>query len=187
MAGETSWILDVRRRLAAHPARQPLVAEPDRRAVLVPLQVDAGELWTTLVQPAAARAGGGDEPAFPGGAIRADEEAWAAAVRGAAAQAGVDPRTVLRLGELDDLESPAGGLVAPCVGALPRGAETRPGPGVAEIFRVPLSAFANPRMVEEREVAFADGIRRVRAYHLGNRLIWGVAAHILEDLLDRLR
>ncbi len=33
MTPESSWILDLRRRLAAHPARQPLVAEVERRAV----------------------------------------------------------------------------------------------------------------------------------------------------------
>jgi NUDIX domain len=185
---EANWIVDVRRRLAASPARQPLVAEVERRAVLVPLLVDAGELWTLLTRPAAGRAtAGGADTDFPGGPIRPDEEAWPAAVRGAAEQAAIDPRVVLRLGELDDVESPAGGLVSPCVGALPREVESRPGPGVAEVFRVPLAAFGNPRLVEEFEEVTAGGVRRVRAYHLGSRRVWGVAAGIIEDLLARLR
>ena len=183
MTAEKSWIPEVRRRLAAHPVRQPLVAEVERRAVLVPLLVEGGELWTVLTQPT----GAGSEPAFPGGPIRADEEAWAAAVRGAAGQTGIDPRTVLRLGELDDLESPAGGLVAPCIGALPRRVETRPGPGVDEVFRVPLSAFLNPRMMEVQELETPGSRRQVRSYHLANRQIWGLAAHIVEDLIERLR
>ena len=56
-----------------------------------------------------------------------------------------------------------------------------------EVFRVPLTAFMNPRMVEVREVDTPGGRREVRSYHLANRQIWGLAAHILEDLFDRLR
>ncbi len=191
--GQGSWILEVRRRLAVSPARQPLVAEPARSAALVPLLVDAGELWTVLVQPEPGAGGTGDDggratqpgPAFPSSPLAAGEEVWAAALRGGGEQAAIEPKAVLRLGELEDLESPEGGLVAPCVGALPSHLETRPGPGVAEVFRVPLSAFANPTLVEETSVP--GSTVRVRGYHVGRRILRGLAAHILEDLLDRLR
>jgi hypothetical protein len=194
VTGEGSWILEVRRRLAAQPARLPLVAEAARRAVLVPLLVDAGALWTLLVQPAAgagAGGGAGDDggPAFPDSPLAPGEEAWTAALRGGAEQAAIEPKVVVRLGELEELEAapPDRGLVVPCVGALPTAVETRPGEGVAEVFRVPLAAFVHPTLVEETTVAAPGGPLTVRGYHLGSRIIRGLAARVLEDLLARLR
>jgi len=57
---------------------------------------------------------------------------------------------------------------------------------IAEVFSLPLTAFANPRLVEERPVVY-DGVRRsLRVYHVGSRQIWGVTARVLHDLLVRL-
>ena len=57
---------------------------------------------------------------------------------------------------------------------------------IAEIFAVPLSAFANPRLIEERPVAIDGKERMLRIYHIGNRRIWGLTAQILNNLLRRL-
>lgn len=187
MAGPESWILEVRRRLAAQPPRQPLVAEAARSAVLVPLLVDAGELWALLVEAASDATRDGEGPVFPGSALAAGEDVWTAALRGASEQGGIEPGVVLRLGELEDLELPDGGLVAPCVGALPTTVGTRAGGGAGEVFRVPLSAFANPTLIEDTTLETPSGRRRVRGYHLGSRLVRGLTAHIFEDLLARLR
>lgn len=185
MSEPTSWILDVRRRLAAGPRLEPVVAEPARIALLVPLFVEAGGLWALL------RAGAGGEAELPSSPLAPGEDAWDAALRAAAA-AGLPVETVLRLGELDALERPEGGLALPCVAAFP----TAPALAVTEAaatqaagtFRFPLAALANPTLAEELETEDADGNRRrVRAVHVGGRRLWGTAVWVLEDLLERLR
>lgn len=187
MSPRESWIEQVRRRLADRPARQPVVADAARTALLVPLTVDAGELWTLLAVPEpGSAAAAADGPSFPSGPITPGQDAWEAALVAAGERLGVAPGVVLRLGELEELEGADGGLVTPCVGALPAGLATRPGSGIDEVVRMPLTAFSNPQLVEEQRLATPGGERLVRAYHVGNRRVWGLAAHVLEDLLARL-
>lgn len=174
-----SWILDVRRRLAGAPQREPVVGTSERRALLVPLFVDARELWVLLLAD-----GGG---AFPGSPVESGEDAWIAALRGARGEAGLEAETILRLGELESLELPSGGLAVPCIGALPLAVAQRAVDAGGELTRLPLSAFANPTLVEETVIEAAGERRVVRGYHIGGRRIHGLAAHVLEDLLDRLK
>ena len=179
MAEPTSWIVDVRQRLGAGPALEPLVADAARRALLVPLFVDTGGLWALL------REGAAGEPDFPAAPLAPGEDTWTAAQR-AAGEAGLPADAVLRLGELSPLEPPEGGLALPCIGALPTPAaltSTETGP----FFRVPLLALRNPTLVEELEVETPGGDRRrVRSIHVGGRRLWGTAIFVLEDLLERL-
>ena len=75
----------------------------------------------------------------------------------------------------------------PCAGAIPRGLEFKPNPAeIAEVFSLPLSAFANPKLVEEREVLIDDVARTIRIYHVGKRQIWGLTARVMQNLLIRL-
>ncbi|MEM7479820.1 MAG: NUDIX domain-containing protein [Acidobacteriota bacterium] len=183
MTEPQSWILEIRRRLEAPPGREPIVEATSRRAVLVPLAADAGELWVQLGRGYGDDDGGG---AFPGADLEKGEDVWTGALRGAEEQMKIHPKGVLRLGELDAVESFEGGLLTPCIGALPAKLEAEAGESFAEVFRLPLSAFANPSLVEEKIVE-VDGLqRRVKSYHIGNRRVWGLAADILEDLLERL-
>lgn len=179
MAEPTSWILDVRRRLAAAPPLEPVVGSARRSAILVPLFVDAGGLWVLV--------GEGDrgEPELPGTPIAEGETAWAAARR-AAGEAGLPAEAVLELGELAPLELPEGGLALPCVGALPTPFALAASEGAGR-FRVPLAALRAPTLVEEMETEGPAGERRrVRALHVGGRRLWGTAVFVLEDLLERL-
>jgi hypothetical protein len=57
---------------------------------------------------------------------------------------------------------------------------------IDEVFSLPLSAFSNPRMVEERPVKINGVERLLLVYHIGNRQIWGLTARILQNLLVRL-
>jgi 8-oxo-dGTP pyrophosphatase MutT (NUDIX family) len=182
-----SWILEVRERLASPPPRRLPASDVRPASVLVPLYVDAGELWTLLIKRADALPSHRGQIAFPGGGRELKEDPWAAATREAQEEIGLDPAKVLPLGELDEGESPAGFRVVPCVGAIPYPFETRPDAGeIAEVFSLPLAAFANPRLVEERPVRF-DGVERtLRVYHVGSRQIWGLTARILQNLLLRL-
>jgi 8-oxo-dGTP pyrophosphatase MutT (NUDIX family) len=182
-----SWIMDIRERLVTPPPRRLAASDLRPAAVLVPLYVDAGELWTILTKRADTLPSHRSQIAFPGGGRELKEDPWGAAVREAHEEIGLDPKTVLPLGALDEGETPAGFRVIPCVGAVPRTFQAQPNAGeIAEVFSLPLSAFSNPQLVEERTVKI-DGVERMlRIYHVGNRQIWGLTARILQNLLIRL-
>jgi 8-oxo-dGTP pyrophosphatase MutT (NUDIX family) len=186
-AAPRSWIVEVRGRLAAPPARRLAANELRPAAVLVPLYVDGGELWTVLTKRAAALTSHPSQIAFPGGSREPGEDPWTAALREASEEVGIAPAHVIRLGELDEVDVPSGFRIVPCVGAIPHPYELLASAAeTAEIFRLPLSAFENPRLIEDRDVVY-EGVRRsVRIYHVGSRQVWGVTARILQLLLARL-
>jgi 8-oxo-dGTP pyrophosphatase MutT (NUDIX family) len=185
-----SWIVEARARLGSPPPGRLPASELRPAAVLVPLYVDAAELWTVLTRRTDTLASHPGQIAFPGGSHELGEDAWAAALRETHEELGLEPAAVLRLGELDEVDAPSGFRIVPCVGAIPRPGELdelRPSAAeIAEVFRLPLSAFGNPSLVEDRQVVY-NGVRRnVRVYHVGRRQIWGLTAQILQNLLVRL-
>lgn len=185
-----SWIQQVRARLASPaPARLPVKGRADARqaAVLVPLYVDAGQLWTLLTKRAEELPHHRGQVAFPGGGRELGEDLWSAALREAEEEIGIDRQRIVRLGELDEVATPSGFRVVPCVGAMPFPCELVPNPGeIDEIFGAPLAELANPRLIEEREVLINGHRRRLRMYHVGKFLVWGMTARILQNLLSRL-
>lgn len=182
-----SWIMEIREHLAAPPPRRLAASDLRPAAVLVPLYVDAGELWTILTKRADTLPSHRSQIAFPGGGRDFKEDPWGAAMREAHEEIGLEPKTVLRLGELDEEETPSGFRVIPCVGAVPRTFQAQANTAeIAEVFTLPLTAFSNPQLVEERGVKI-DGVERMlRIYHVGGRQIWGLTARILQNLLVRL-
>lgn len=185
-----SWIIELRERLGS-PAPRRLATrgagDARRAAVLVPLFVDSGELWTLLTRRAESLPSHRGQVAFPGGGRETGEDPWRAALREADEEIGLEPKTVVRLGELDELGTPSGYRIVPCVGAIPRPFEPTPDPSeIDEVFSVPVSALANPRLIEDREVLVNGQRRTLRLYHVGRHLIWGVTARILQNLLERL-
>jgi 8-oxo-dGTP pyrophosphatase MutT (NUDIX family) len=187
MEERRSWIAEIRERLASPPPRRLAASDLRQASVLVPLYVDAGELWTMLTRRADDLPSHRSQIAFPGGSRELKEDPWGAALREAHEEIGLDPKKVLRLGELDEGETSAAFRVIPCVGVIPFPYEVDPNAGeIAEVFSLPLSAFSNPRMVEERPVKI-DGVERtLLIYHVGSRQIWGLTARILQNLLVRL-
>jgi 8-oxo-dGTP pyrophosphatase MutT (NUDIX family) len=182
-----SWILELRERLSSPPPRRLAASDLRPASLLVPLYVEAGELWTILTKRTDNLPTHRSQIAFPGGGRELKEDPWGAAVREAHEEIGLDPKTVLPLGELDEGETPTGFRVIPCVGAVPHTFEAQPNAGeIAEVFSLPLTAFGNPQMVEERAVK-VDGVERMlRIYHVGGRQIWGLTARVLQNLLVRL-
>ena len=182
-----SWIQQVRQRLSApSPSRLP-PSDAREAAVLVPLFVDAGELWTLLTKRAESLPHHRSQIAFPGGGREIGEDPWAAALRETEEELGFDTRQVVRLGELDEAETPSGFRIIPCVGAVPSALQTNINEDeIAEVFSVPLLAFADFRAIEDRIVKI-DGVERmIRVYHLGSRQVWGLTARIMQNLLHRL-
>ena len=187
MSEPLSWILQIRNLLASPPPRRLAASDLRQASVLVPLFVDAGELWTVLTKRTDDLPSHRGQIAFPGGGRELKEDPWAAALREADEEIGLDPKRVLPLGQLDEGETPAGFRVIPCVGAIPFPYEARPNAGeIAEVFSLPLTAFTNPKMVEERPVKINGVERLLLVYHIGNRQIWGLTARILQNLLVRL-
>ncbi len=182
-----TWILALRERLASPSPQRLAPSEARQAAVLVPLYVDASELWTILTLRTDTLPRHRSQIAFPGGSREVGEDAWTAALRETHEEIGIDPTKVLRLGELDEVDVPSGFSIIPCVGAVPFPYETRPNEAeIAEVFSIPLSAFANPRVVEERQVEIEGAVRSLRIYHVGRRQIWGATARILQNLLVRV-
>ena len=184
----SSWIQEIRRRLESPPPKRlPPPDEIRHAAVLVPLYVDAGELWTLLTRRSEDLPHHRSQIAFPGGALESGEDVWQAAVREAREEIGLPPEAALELGRLDEAETGTGYRITPCVAAIPH--QFDPEPDLQEVtaaFPVPLSAFANPRMVEDRPVTINGQERILRVYHVGNRQVWGLTARVLHNLLHRL-
>jgi len=182
-----TWIAEVRRRLESPPPRRRPSGDRRDAAVLVPLYVEARELWTVLTERSIDLPHHKGQIAFPGGGRELGEDMWEAALREAQEEVGLAPEAVLRLGELDEAETPSGYRIVPCVGAIPHGFEPRPDPTeIADVFSVPLSALSNPTLVEDLAVSI-DGVERsLRIYHVGRRKIWGLTARVLQNLLRRL-
>src|SRR5215207_5652080 len=182
-----SWILALRARLASPPPRRLAASDLRQASVMVPLYVDVGELWTVLTKRTDTLPTHRGQIAFPGGGRDLKEDPWAAAVRETQEEIGLDPKIVLKLGLLDEVESPAGFRVIPCVGAIPYPYKAIPNEAeIAEVFSLPLTAFANLKLVEERDVVINGQKRDILIYHVGNRQIWGLTARILQNLLVRV-
>lgn len=182
-----SWIVAVRERLASPPPRRLAANDLRPASVLVPLYVDAGELWTVLTKRTDTLPNHRSQIAFVGGGRELKEDPWDAALREAYEEVGLESKLVLRLGELDELDTPTGFRVIPCVGAIPFPHELKPNEDeIADVFNFPLSAFTNPQMVEERSVMVNGVARDLRIYHVGGRQIWGMTARVLQNLLVRL-
>lgn len=183
----SSWILEVRARLNAPTGRRLPPDDTRQAAVLVPLYVDAGELWTLLTKRSEDLTHHGGQIAFPGGSLESGEDTWAAALRETEEEVGIDRQKVLRLGELDESQTPSGFRIVPCVGAVPFPLETtRNASEIEEIFPVPIQAFSNPQLIEDRIVTFDGTQRELRIYHIGGRQVWGLTARIIQNLLARL-
>ncbi len=183
-----SWIVELRERLASPPPARLPASEARQAAVLVPVYVEAGQLWTVLTRRSDDLPHHRGQIAFPGGGHEIGEDAWGAALRESQEEIGLDPDRVLRLGLLDEAETPSGFRIVPCVGAVPHPLDTELNEDeIAELFAVPLLAFADVRMVEERQVTINGQERSLRVYHLpGGRQVWGLTARIVQNLLERL-
>lgn len=182
-----SWIFELRARLASPPPKRLPTSEARQAAVLVPLYVEAGELWTLLTKRAETLPHHRGQIAFPGGGREIGEDPWGAALRETHEELGVEPSKVVRVGELDEASTPSGFNIVPCVGAVPFPLQTEVNQEeIAEVFPVPLMAFADYSTVEDRLVKI-DGVERwIRVYHVGKRQVWGLTARIVQNLMDRL-
>ncbi len=183
-----SWIQELRAQLSTPAPTRLKPSEARQAAILVPLYVEAGQLWTVLTKRSNQVPHHRGQIAFPGGARETGEDAWTTALRETEEELGLPSQRILKIGQLDEAWTPSGFHIIPCVGAVPYPLELDPHEGeIAETFSVPLLEFANPRLVEDREVTINGRERTLRIYHVGKRQIWGLTARVLQNLMDRLQ
>lgn len=182
-----SWILEMRQKLVEPPPKQMVAGDRRPAAVLVPLFVNAGQLWVLLTKRSDELPQHGGQVAFPGGGYEVGEDAWTAALRETREEIGLKERGVARLGELDDVDTFSGFRIRPCVGAIAHPYEIEVNEDeIADVFEVPLMAFADVRVVEDRVVTVDGHDRMFRIYHVGKHRVWGLTAGILQNLMHRL-
>jgi 8-oxo-dGTP pyrophosphatase MutT (NUDIX family) len=156
--------------------------------VLVPLFVAADEqphaVFTRRRADLRRHAG---EISFPGGRRDSeDADLRATALREAHEEIGLAPATVELLGELPPTSTfVTGYLIHPFVGLIAAGQYWQASPlEVDAILELPLRDLREGRTrtrMERRGISFETD-----AYILGEHLIWGATARILDDLLARL-
>jgi 8-oxo-dGTP pyrophosphatase MutT (NUDIX family) len=182
-----SWIVEMRQRLVEPPPKQMVAGDRRPAAVLVPLYVNAGQLWVLLTKRSDDLPQHGGQVAFPGGGNEVGEDAWTAALRETREEIGLKEKGVARLGELDDLDTFSGFRIRPCVGAIAYPYEIEINEDeIADVFEVPLMAFADVRLVEDRMVTVDGHDRMFRIYHVGKHRVWGLTAAIVQNLMHRL-
>lgn len=182
-----TWIHEVRRRLESPPPARLPVDEARPAAVLVPLYVENGQLWTLLTRRSDELPTHKGQIAFPGGGLETGESHWVAALRETEEELGLEGGRILQLGQLDETSTPTGFRIVPCVGAVPTPLEMAINEEeIAEVFSVPLMELAAPKVVEERLVEINGRRRSLRVYHVGGRQVWGLTARIVQNLLVRL-
>ncbi len=204
----------LRRIRATLAARAPLALDVPgfrRAAVLVPLLARPEGptlLFTRRTETVPHHKG---EISFPGGGREAGEDAPATALREAYEEVGLPPSSVEVVGVLDDLPSIARYVVTPVVAAIrePPATFAPAAFEVLEPFELPLARLLDPSVrraslwdptrlpaeaaaaVSASRIAFEDvdaatGHWRVWSFHADERrVVWGLTARILADLVDR--
>lgn len=180
----------VRRRLEAYvPSR---LSEPGlvQAGVLVPLYVEAGEVYVLLTRRTEHVATHKGQISFPGGAVEPqDRDAMDAALREAYEELGIRPEDVEILGSLDDVTTRVSGfLIRPYVGRIPHPYPLRPAPEeIAEVLGIPLRFFLDDRNLRVELVGEGTSRRALQFYDYGPHTVWGATARVIRNLVEILR
>lgn len=177
-------------------------------AVLCPLveQPDGLHLLFEIRSAAVSQSG---ETCFPGGQMEMGESPAACALRETEEELAIPPSEIQLLGEGDFICNQRGFLLRPVVGTVSAAglAALRPSPAeVAEVFTVPVDFFRSvppepyayellPRVPETfpyeavgipREYAWNHGRVEIPVWIYHRRVIWGMTARLVQDLITHL-
>lgn len=156
-------------------------------AVLVPvIDQDDPELVLTLRARDLAHHPG--QVCFPGGAIeRPDETAVETALRETREEIGVPEAAIRPIGFLDRYDTISDYRVLPVVGLMEPGLEWVPDrTEVDEVFTVPLSYLTDHSRFRRTEREYRGVTHTIWSVTWNDRVIWGVTAAIIRNLVDRL-
>jgi 8-oxo-dGTP pyrophosphatase MutT (NUDIX family) len=127
------------------------------------------------------------EVSFPGGRLRAGEDALAAALREAEEEIGLKPELVEVIGFGDVCRTGSGHVIAPLLGLVRQKCVISPCPReVAEVFTAPLTHFLKAENYSREEMLVRGQRRQYWVVRWRQRRIWGATAAILWRLRERL-
>jgi 8-oxo-dGTP pyrophosphatase MutT (NUDIX family) len=157
-------------------------------AVLVPIVEREDGPTVLLTRRADAMRKHSGQVAFPGGRCDPGETPWAAALREAEEEVGLDPARVSLVGLSSPYETVTGYQITPVVAFVAPPIELTPNPlEVADIFEPPFAWLMDPANTERRFYDRDDGVRRYfYAMPWNERFIWGATAGMLRALRERL-
>ncbi|MFV0452628.1 MAG: NUDIX hydrolase [Propioniciclava sp.] len=166
----------------------PLSARRRQAAVMIPLFPLAGAAaghGLVLVEKSADLRSYAGQIAFPGGGVDAgDADVPAAARREAAEEVGITPEEIDVLGLLPPVNAVTGHHVSPVVGLWrsPRPLAPVDTVEVAAVHTVTLAQLVEPthRWTWKHRLGFTGP-----AFVIGELFIWGLTAHLINDLLER--
>ncbi|MEI6447494.1 MAG: CoA pyrophosphatase [Actinomycetes bacterium] len=156
-------------------------------AVLVPLTVVDDEVRVVFTRRRDDLRRHAGEFSFPGGRRDPGEaNLIETALRETEEEVGIDRSLIELIGALQPTATIATDFsIHPFVGVVPAGAARVAEPAeVAEVIEVPLGELVASR--ERRRLTRRDLAFHTTVYPVGDRVIWGATARILDDLVDRL-
>jgi 8-oxo-dGTP pyrophosphatase MutT (NUDIX family) len=156
-------------------------------AVLIPLVEREEGLSVLLTRRADRMRRHAGQIAFPGGRCEPGETPWAAALREAQEEVGLDPGLVRPAGFSTPYRTFTGYHITPVVGFLPPPALVLNPAEVADAFEVPFGFLMDPANHERRHRDQPPGPPRWHyAITWRDRVIWGATAGMIRALYDRL-
>ncbi len=169
-----------------HPPHDPAALKP--AAVLVGLVERPEGLSVILTRRSDTLRSHTGQVAFPGGRCDPGETPWAAALREAEEEIGLDPSHVALAGLGTPYRTGTGYHVIPVVGFVTPGFTLTANPHeVADIFEPPFGFLMDPANHVQRQGRTPAGDeRRFYAITWNDFLIWGATAGMLRALHDRL-
>jgi 8-oxo-dGTP pyrophosphatase MutT (NUDIX family) len=128
---------------------------------------------------------------FPGGAVEPEDNSLEeTALREAREEIGLDPNYVTLLGRSRDMFTITGWWITPVIGYYSKNNGFLNNPAeVSRVFTLPINWLARPTSWEKRMYIKDDRVREnVIFYHqYDGEILWGVTAHLVHDLLRKLR
>ncbi len=163
-------------------------AEYHTAGVLVPIVFGNGTqelLFTKRTELVETHKG---QVSFPGGMMDPEDETIVqTALRETWEEVGIPASAVTVMGILNDLATPTGFVITPVVGVIEHLPPLNPNADeVAEVFRVPISFFTDPKNGRSEMREFEGKQHEVWYYEHGGHTIWGVTAMIVRSLLKHL-
>lgn len=126
------------------------------------------------------------EVAFPGGKKDdTDSDLLDTALRESEEEIGLRRDAVTVIGQLSQLRSRAGIKVTPWVGLVSADVALTPNPEELDsIFRVPLRYFLETPLRNDHHVRWMGNEFLMPTWRYGDKMIWGLTAYIIVDLLN---
>ena len=158
-----------------------------RAAVLIAVtdRAEPGVILTVRREHLRTHAG---QIAFPGGRLDPGEDAFAAALREAQEELGLDPAEAEIVGPIEDYRTVTGYLVTPIVAVVPPELPLFPHEHeVADWFEAPLAHLLDPSNQEQKAAVFQGAERRYWQIEWEGRQIWGATAAMIVNLSRRLQ